>query len=82
MRAHVLKWGNSLAVRIPKRIAEEASLKVGDRLEIEVPDQGSVRRRRVGKSLTPVELVAQITPDNRYPEISAGQQAGKEDFEW
>lgn len=35
MRAQVLKWGNSLAVRIPKPVAKEASLKVGDAIEIE-----------------------------------------------
>jgi hypothetical protein len=29
-RAQMLKWGNSLAVRIPKHIADEANLKAGD----------------------------------------------------
>ena len=34
MQAQVLKWGNSLAVRIPKPIADEAHFQVGDPLEI------------------------------------------------
>lgn len=82
MRAQVLKWGNSLAVRIPKPIAEEAALNPGDPLEIEVAGQGSVRLHRVGKLPTLLELVAQITPENRYPETSAGPEIGKEAIEW
>lgn len=40
MRAHVLQWGNSLAVRIPQPVAESARLQVGDLLEIVVdPDE-------------------------------------------
>lgn len=82
MRARILKWGNSLAVRIPKSIAEEAKLKAGDPLEIEVADRGSVQLHRVGKIPTLAQLVSQITPENRYPEISTGPEVGKESVEW
>jgi antitoxin MazE len=82
MRAQVLKWGNSLAVRIPKSIAETAELKAGDPLEIEVADHGSVQLNRVGKIPTLAKLVAQITPENRYPEIETGPEVGKEAVEW
>lgn len=83
MRAQVLKWGNSLAVRIPKPIAEEARLKAGDPLEIEVgDDQDSVHLQRIDKIPTLAKLVAQITPENRYSEISAGPEIGKEAVEW
>jgi antitoxin MazE len=30
----VAKWGNSLAVRLPKRVVEELGLRAGDRLDI------------------------------------------------
>ena len=83
MRAQVLKWGNSLAVRIPKAIANEAKLKAGDPLEIEVADElGSVHLQRIGKVPTLAQMVAQITPENRYPEVSAGPETGKEAVEW
>ncbi len=36
MQARVQKWGNSLAVRISKPVAEEAHLQAGDVLEIGV----------------------------------------------
>ena len=31
---HVSKWGNSLAVRLPKALVEDLGLKPGDKLEI------------------------------------------------
>ena len=82
MRAQIVKWGNSLAVRIPKPIAEEAKIKMGDPIEIEVSDHGSVQLHRVGKIPSLAELVSQITPENRYPEITAGPEVGKEAVEW
>jgi antitoxin MazE len=82
MRAQMLKWGNSLAVRIPKPIAEEAKLRVGDSLEIEVAAEGAVQLHRVGKVPTLAQLVSQITPENRYDEISTGSEVGKESVEW
>jgi antitoxin MazE len=82
MRAQILKWGNSLAVRIPKSIAEEAELKVGDPMEIEVAARGSVQLNRAGKIPTLAKLVEQITPENRYDEIATGAEVGKEAVEW
>jgi antitoxin MazE len=36
----VAKWGNSLAVRLPKRLIDRLGLKAGDRIEIVSADQG------------------------------------------
>lgn len=82
MKAQVLKWGNSLAVRIPKSIAEEARLRVGDPLEIEVDEHSSVRLQAVKELPTLAELVSRITPENRYAEIPTGEEIGKETVEW
>jgi len=82
MRAQLLKWGNSLAVRIPKPLAEEANLRNGDAIEIEVDAEGSLQLSRVGKVPTLAKLVSQITPENRFPELSAGPEVGKEAVEW
>ncbi len=46
MQAQVLKWGNSLAVRIPKPIADDAHLQLGDPLEIAVAADGVVQMHR------------------------------------
>ena len=45
----VAKWGNSLAVRLPKRVVEELELKEGD----------EIRLRRCGEAEISVEKVAQ-----------------------
>ena len=82
MQAQVLKWGNSLAIRIPKPIADDAHLQLGDPLEIAVAADGVVQVHRVGELPTLAQLVAQITPENRYPEVSLGPEIGREAVEW
>jgi antitoxin component of MazEF toxin-antitoxin module len=37
---------------------------------------------RVGELPTLAQLVAQITPENRYTEISLGPEVGREAVEW
>jgi antitoxin MazE len=81
MKAQMVKWGNSLAVRIPKPVAEQARLKEGDALEIEAAE-GRVELRRASKVPTLAALVAQITPENLYAEVATGAEVGKEAVEW
>jgi antitoxin MazE len=78
----MVKLGNSLAVRIPKRVVEKARLKEGDVLEIDASAEGQIELRRARKVPTLAQLVAQITPQNRYGEISTGAERGKESVEW
>lgn len=82
MRAQILKWGNSLAVRIPKSIAEHARLEKGDPIEIEVSEEGVVGLFHLKKMPTLTQLVSQITPENRYAELPVGAEVGKEVIEW
>ena len=82
MKTQMVRWGNSLAVRIPKPVVEEAKLKEGDSLEIEVPAEGRVELRRPTKVPTLLQLVSQITPENRYGEVSTGAEVGKEAVAW
>jgi len=81
MKTQMVKWGNSLAVRIPKPVVAEAKLKEGDSLEIEAAE-GRVELRRASKIPTLAQLVSRITPENRYAEISTGAEVGKEVIEW
>jgi antitoxin MazE len=82
MKVQMVKWGNSLAVRIPKPVAKDARLKEGDSLEIEAAADGHVELRRPTKTPTLAQLISQITPENRYAEISTGREVGKEVIEW
>jgi antitoxin MazE len=82
MKAQMVKWGNSLAIRIPKPVAQQAKLKEGDSLEIEAASDGRVELRRAARIPTLAQLVAQITPENRYQEISTAAEVGREAVEW
>jgi antitoxin MazE len=77
----IVKWGNSLAVRIPKPVAEEAGVREGDPMVIEA-GAGEINVRRKQRMPTLKELVAQIRPENRYDEIPSGPERGKERLEW
>ena len=81
MKAQMVKWGNSLAVRIPKPLAEQARLKEGDALEIEVVE-GRVELRRASRVPTLAALISQINPENRYAEVTSGAEIGREVVEW
>lgn len=77
MRTEVSKWGNSLAVRLPKAVAEELSLEEGTPVEIVAED-----RTLVVRPLAPVlsieSLVAGITPENLPDESFDDRPRGAE----
>ena len=75
MRAALSKWGNSLAVRIPRAVAESVHLRDGEKVDVEALRDGEIRIRR-RKSLA--ELVKAITPENRHQATAWGPPAGKE----
>jgi antitoxin MazE len=79
--AQLVKWGNSLAVRIPKPVAKEARMKKGDSIEVEVID-GHIELRRSQRTPRLKDLVTGITPENRYHETDWGSDQGKELVEW
>ena len=56
MRSRVQKWGNSLALRIPKSIADEAGIRKDTPIEVSVSD-GKVVITLVRKSNLNVDLI-------------------------
>lgn len=79
--SRVVKWGNSLAIRIPKLVAEEAGVSEGDPIELEA-HRGEIKLRQCEKVPTLKQLVSQITLENRRRETLTGQEIGKEATEW
>jgi antitoxin MazE len=53
----ITKWGNSLAVRLPKSVIEVLGLKEGDSIEIHVTE---ARSFEIGRTPTPKELLARL----------------------
>lgn len=79
MPAVVQKWGNSLGIRIPKAIAEQANLSNGSEVEFdtsggELTIRPTRRRRRVKLA----DLLAQMKPRHRHGEIRADKPVGRE----
>ncbi len=72
------KWGHSLAVRIPKEIAEGARLREGDRLTVAVGKDRQVVVRPARRRYDLDELVSGITAKNRHGETDWGSSVGKE----
>ena len=69
-RTRVLRWGASLAIRIPKPVAEQWGVREGAVVEL-VPrrDEVILRKRRCDLG----DLVAGITEANRHGEVDWGR---------
>jgi antitoxin MazE len=78
MDVRIARWGNSLAVRIPKAVAEGAALREGDRVTVDVAEDGSVTLQPVSRPYGLQELVDGITPENRHEETGWGEARGGE----
>ena len=68
-KSHVSRWGTSLAVRIPKSIAEQWGVQEGSVIEIE-PDGDQIVLRKRNYDLA--DMLAQVTPENLHPEENWG----------
>ena len=78
MKTHVQRWGNSLALRIPKIFAEEISVREGDEVEMSVAKGRLIVAPRPAPDYQLADLVAQIRPGNLHKEIVVSGPRGKE----
>jgi antitoxin MazE len=80
MTATIQKWGNSLAVRLPKALAAEARMREGAKVElVHTPEGLLVKPKRKPKPRYRLsELLAGITADNAHPETGWGRSQGRE----
>ncbi len=78
MQNRLQKWGNSLAVRIPKYIMEELNWDQNTRIRERIVDGKLVIEAVQGPVYTLEELLAGMTPKNMHDEVDTGQAVGKE----
>jgi antitoxin MazE len=74
----VSKWGNSLAVRIPRDVAKEARIAEGDRVTLDLATDGSIVVRSARRKYDLQQLVSKITKKNRHAAVDWGPPVGKE----
>jgi len=78
MLTKVQKWGNSLALRIPKAFAVDAQLENDSFVEISMVKGKIVITPIQAPSWTLDELLAGVTKENLHDEIDTGFAVGKE----
>jgi antitoxin MazE len=77
MKTQVQKWGNSLALRIPKSFAHESKIKEGSTVEVSL-DEGRIVVEPVVDECSLTELLAKVTKKNIHEEIPSSGPVGKE----
>jgi len=78
MLTKVQKWGNSLALRIPKAFAIDAQLENDSLVEISIVKGKIIVTPVSAPGWTLDELLAGITKDNLHGEVDTGFAAGNE----
>lgn len=78
MQAKVQRWGNSLAVRIPKPFAEEVGLEAGTTVDIRLVAEGLLVAPAPDESLSLDDLLDGVTKANIHAEVDAGPSQGRE----
>lgn len=79
MRARkIVKWGNSMAVRLPKVVLRDIGLDEGDILEFGTKNGAIVAKPVKKKKPQLRDLLARVTPENTHDEVDWGKPRGKE----
>jgi antitoxin MazE len=78
MKTKIQRWGNSLAVRIPKTLAQETALDEGDEVDVRADEDRIVVERPQPKSYRLSDLLAGITKSNRHDAVESGPPQGRE----
>ena len=80
MKLKIQKWGNSLALRIPKALAIEANVESGSTVDLSLSN-GELKIKPIeDREYTLEELLSGITAENIHDEVSTGVPQGKESW--
>ena len=78
MKTRVQKWGNSLALRIPKSFAAEVGLEPNSSVEMSLKDGKFVVVPSEKPKFTLRQLLSQVTEENLHHEVDTGSAVGGE----
>ncbi|OGO36755.1 MAG: multidrug transporter MatE [Chloroflexi bacterium RBG_16_57_11] len=78
MLTKVQKWGNSLALRIPKAFALDAGLEDDSAVEISLVDGQIIVKPVAAPGWSLDKLLSGVTSENIHHEIDTGEAVGKE----
>lgn len=80
MRTKIVKWGNSLGLRIPKSFAEEVRVAEGSTVDLSMEDGRLVVRVPVQPEFSLEELLDGVTAENLHSEVDSGESVGGEQW--
>ncbi len=78
MKTQVQKWGNSLALRIPKSFAAESNIAEGSAVNLSLVEGRIIVEPVSEPTYTLDDLLARVTKRNVHAEIDTGAPVGKE----
>ena len=78
MKTRIQKWGNSLAVRIPKSFAAETQIEQGTLVEVSLQDGKLVVTPLRQPAVTLEALLEGVTPEYLHHEVDTGPAVGVE----
>jgi len=78
MVIRILKWGNSLGLRIPKSFAKEAGVEEGSSVDLSLDGDRLVIRPVRPVRYRLAEMLSRVCKDNIHDEISTGEAGGRE----
>ena len=78
MQTKIQKWGNSLALRIPKPFAIEVGLDQNSIVEVSVSDGKLLLEPVTAPEYTLDQLLEQVTENNLHSEVDTGPTVGNE----
>ena len=78
MMSRVQKWGNSLALRIPKPLAAEVGLKNNSPVELSLCEGKLIITPSVTPAVSLDDLLAKVTKKNLHGEVDTGPARGAE----
>ena len=80
MVTRILKWGNSLGLRIPKSFAKELDIEPNSEVDITVKDGRLIIRPVPRPAYQLEDLLSEVTKDNLHDEVEFGEPTGRESF--
>jgi antitoxin MazE len=78
METHIRRWGNSLAVRIPKAFAQQAGLQENAPITLSLVGGRLLIEPVLVVGFTLDELLADVTEQNVHAEVETGPAVGNE----
>jgi antitoxin MazE len=81
LKGRIQKWGNSLALRLPKVLAGEADLKEGSEVDLMRTKEGVLLRKRRSRDYRLDDLLEKVSAKNIHPETNWGRDTGREVLE-